>query len=205
MQRNDLNTRLADLLCRAGQGDAAAFRRLHGLVGGILSAYALRFVRKQELAEEVIQESLIAIWREAARFNPALSAPLTWMTRIVRNKAIDFIRAADTRQSEFDEAVFLAVHDPAIGPCEILEMREQNLRIRRGLAKLDGRQREAIELAFFQDMSHIEVAQAMTIPLGTVKTWIRRGCQQLRRDMTLIEQTQGNCHQLRAVSFGVAH
>lgn len=175
--------KLHDLLRRVSDGDSAAFRDLHASSARRLLPFALRIVRSRDLAEEVLQESFIAIWRDAARFDGARSAPMTWMITIVRNKAIDYVRANALRERMTDADLYDASAgflDPSAGPCELVELGQRRRDIEVGLTLLEIRAREAIELAFFEELSHGEVASRMTIPLGTVKTWIRRGCKQIR-------------------------
>lgn len=177
---------LVRLLRRVGGGDGNAFGTLHALCCGRLLACARRFVSSRDVAEEVVQESLIAIWRDAASFDSTRSAPMTWMMTIVRNKAIDNLRAGGRREllTEHDshDAAF-AGFDPAAGPCEAAELAQRSRQLQHGLATLGQLQRQAIELAFFHELTHGEVAAKMTLPLGTVKTWIRRGCTQVRRHL----------------------
>ncbi len=174
---------LSELLRRAGGGDGPAFRLLHALVAKRLLPVALRIVRSRHLAEEVLQESFIAIWRDAARFDASRAAAMTWMITIVRNKAIDCLRANALREhlTDHEQAELPGTWaDPAAGPCEMVEQAQRSRDIHDGLTALGQLPRRAIELAFFHDMTHDEVSLNMTIPLGTVKTWIRRGCQQIR-------------------------
>ena len=124
----------------------------------------------------------MAIWRDAASFDATRAAPLTWMSAIVRNKAVDYLRANQVgSRSASDDTASLQWRDPAAQPCEAAAAAQQRLQIGFALARLEDKPRRAIELAFFHDLTHGEVALEMTAPLGTVKTWIRRGCVSLRR------------------------
>ena len=187
MTTSDAQTdKLRVLLGRVGGGDSGAFRALHAGSARRLLPFALRIVKSRDLAEEVLQESFIAIWREAANYDSARAAPLTWMMTIVRNKAIDCVRANALRERLTDSArpeAPCSVADPTAGPCEMVELGQRRRLIDDGLTQLEVRPRQAIELAFFDELTHGEVAARMTIPLGTVKTWIRRGCKQIRRHM----------------------
>ena len=178
---------LTALLAQAGRGDAAAFRRLHACSASRLLPFAMRIVKTREVAEEVLQESFLAIWREAGHFDSARSAPMTWMSTIVRNKAVDYLRANRLREgltdADWDEAAWESRSDPRDDPCQLLERHQWRRQIDLGLTDLEAPHRTAIELAFFDELSHVQVARAMTLPLGTVKTWIRRGCQQMRTHM----------------------
>lgn len=179
---------LNSLLARTGRGDAAAFHALYLLSARPLLYRALRIVGCSASAEDVLQDSFIAIWRDAQQFDGTRSAPMTWMGAIVRNKGIDFLRANQQRDrltAIDDSREANALADLRAGPCEAAELRQQSILIGNGLKELKDIHREAIELAFFHELSHGEVAAEMTIPLGTVKTWIRRGCKQMRRHMAL--------------------
>lgn len=178
---------LDDLLEQSGRGDSAAFRRLHARTAGPLRPVALRIVRNGELSDEILQESFMAIWREACRFDGTLAAPFTWMSTIVRNKAIDHLRSNRLREGltdcEWDEVAWESRSDPRDDPCDLAERGQRRRQIQIGLATLGTSQRTAIELAFYDELSHVEVALEMTLPLGTVKTCIRRGCHKMRTHM----------------------
>lgn len=178
---------LVDLLEQSGRGDGAAFRRLHAHTAGPLLPCALRILRNRELSEDILQESFMAIWREAGRFDSTRAAPLTWMSTIVRNKAIDHLRSNRLRDGltdlEWDEAAWESRTDPRDDPCDLAERGQRRNQIQIGLTTLGAAQRTAIELAFYNELSHVEVALEMTLPLGTIKTWIRRGCYRMRTHM----------------------
>lgn len=178
---------LVDLLEQSGRGDCGAFRRLHARTAGPLLPCALRIVRNRELSEEILQESFMAIWRQAGRYDGARAAPLTWMSTIVRNKAIDHLRSNRLRNAltdrEWDEAAWESRSDPRDDPCDLAERGQRRRAIQIGLTTLEAAQRTAFELAFYDDLSHAEVALKMALPLGTIKTWIRRGCHEMRTHM----------------------
>ncbi len=177
---------LLALLRGVGDGDGHAFRALHAISVRRLLPFALRIVKSRALAEEVLQESFIAIWRDAFRYDCTRAAPITWMITIVRNKAIDCVRANALRERLTDDAPVEApcgLADPAAGPCDLVELGQRRRLIDDGLMQLALHPRRAIELAFFDELTHGEVAARMAIPLGTAKTWIRRGCRQIRSHM----------------------
>lgn len=184
MQAGDArNNRLAALLTQTAHGDHAAFRQLYAISSAPLYAIALRSVWSRETAEDVLQETFIAIWRDASTFDGARAGPLTWMKAIVRNKSIDWLRRNHARNfytvdwdGADEEQPCTAAHDP----CASAEREQRRRQIDSGLGRLDAQHRHAIELCFFKELSHAQVASEMTLPLGTVKTWIRRGCQQIR-------------------------
>jgi RNA polymerase sigma-70 factor (ECF subfamily) len=175
---------MVGLLASTAAGDSRAFQELYIQSFSRLLPYALRIVKSREQAEDILQESYIGIWRDAGRFDNARAAPMTWMATIVRNKAIDFLRSIPVRHGVFacdDSSAAILMCDSASGPVETLERHQSRQQIGSGLIRIDQKYRQVIELAFFQELSHPEVALKMTVPLGTVKTWIRRGCQQMRQ------------------------
>lgn len=168
----------------AAQRDATAFRSLYDATSAKLFGFALRILVKRELAEEVLQESFVAIWHNAGSYQSHLAAPMTWMTTIVRNKAFDLLRrtgdVAEIDGDQFDAEVMNALHDPAATPIEALTMSRDAKALAYCMSALEGMHRQVLGLAFFHDLSHSEVAQQMALPIGTVKTWIRRSLERLK-------------------------
>ena len=136
----------------------------------------------------MLQDSYLHIWRSASGYRGSLSPPLAWMGLVVRSRALDFLRRRRAERlhlnEEFDEAQ-LAAHgggsDESQGPLQLAEASEQAVALYQCLERLEGRQREVVSLAYLRDLSHGELAGQLQLPLGTVKTWIRRGLEQLRR------------------------
>jgi RNA polymerase sigma-70 factor (ECF subfamily) len=172
----------------AANRDAAAFRSLYDATSPKLFGFALRILGKRELAEEVMQESFVAIWHNAASYQSQLAAPMTWMTTIVRNKAYDQLRrsddAAELDSDQFNAEIMNALHDPAATPIEALTMSRDAKALAYCMTALEGLHRQVLGLAFFHDLSHSEVAQQMSLPIGTVKTWIRRSLERLKTCLT---------------------
>lgn len=171
------------LLGAAGR-DAAAFRCLYDATASRLYGFALRILGKPELAEEALQDGFIAIWDHAASYESAVAAPFTWMAAIVRHKAVDLLRrsghALEVEAGRFDSEVLEAARDPGATPAEALAASREARRLAWCLAALEGMQRQVLGLAFFHDLSYSEVAQQLALPLGTVKTWIRRSLERLK-------------------------
>jgi RNA polymerase sigma-70 factor (ECF subfamily) len=168
--------------------DADAFRLLYNATSPKLFGFALRILRKRELAEEALQESFVSIWHAAAGYQAHLAAPMTWMATIVRNKALDILRRTDD-DVELDAQgpgsdMFNALQDGGPSPLEGLELGSDARALALCMSQLEGAQRQAIGMAFYHDLSHSEVSRAMEIPLGTVKTWIRRGLERLKACLT---------------------
>ena len=176
----------------AGKRDAAAFKSLYEASSSKLFGFALRILHKRELAEEVLQESYVAIWNNAASYQSHLAAPMTWMATIVRNKAFDHLRRSDAAveidAEQFDGEVMNALHDPQATPIEALQMSGDAKALAWCMSALEGAHRQVVALAFYHDLSHSEVAEQMKLPIGTVKTWIRRSLEKLRTCLAKREQ-----------------
>lgn len=183
--------RLKSLLAATARRDAAAFRSLYDATSAKLFAFALRILTKRELAEEVLQESFVNIWNNASGYQSSLAAPMTWMTTIVRNKAFDMLRRQDNTveidADTFDKEVMDALESTSPTPIEALQMSGDAKALARCMSGLEGLHRQAIALAFYHDLSHSEVAEQMKLPMGTVKTWIRRGLEKLRLCLSKLE------------------
>jgi RNA polymerase sigma-70 factor (ECF subfamily) len=164
--------------------DALAFRALYDATSPKLFGFALRILVKREWAEEVLQESFINIWNNADSYQASLAAPMTWITTIVRNKAFDFLRRMDSAveidADTFDKEVMNAMESAAATPLEALQLSGDAKALADCLARLEGLHRQAIALSFYHDLSHSEVAAQMQLPIGTVKSWIRRGLASLK-------------------------
>lgn len=173
---------LADLLSRCALGDRAAFERLYRQTSAQLFGLTLRIVRDQDLAAEVLQEGFVKIWSHAGDFRPERATAMTWMGSILRNQAIDQIRRAAARPTltePVEELHWLA--DEADGPQDQVEQAQQNRILHACLEQLEGPQRRAMVLAYFHGLTHEELAAHMDKPLGTVKSWLRRGLLRLKK------------------------
>jgi RNA polymerase sigma factor (sigma-70 family) len=180
-------------LLATGRHDAAAFRRLYDASSAKLFGFALRILTKHELAEEVLQESFVAIWSNASSYQSHLAAPMTWMATIVRNKAIDLLRRVDGPALEldaepFDNEVMNALRDPSASQIDALCISSDAKSLAWCMTALEGLQRQALALAYYHDLSHSEVAAQLQLPIGTVKTWIRRSLEKLRTCLAKREQ-----------------
>jgi RNA polymerase sigma-70 factor (ECF subfamily) len=185
-QEIDRDDQLYRLLAAVALQDRAAFRRLYEATSAQLFGFALRVLHKEELAEEAVQDAFVAIWHAAAGYQVHLASPLTWMVTIVRNKALDIRRRALADgggvRVELEDADSLA--DLAAGPHEQAQRSRDAQALARCMDTLAGRQRQAIGMAYLHDLSHSDVAARLDLPLGTVKTWIRRGLERLRDCLT---------------------
>jgi RNA polymerase sigma-70 factor (ECF subfamily) len=179
------NDRLRVLLAACAKRDQSAFSRLYDATSAKLFAVALRMLKREDWAEEVLQDCYISIWNNASSYTAGLSAPMTWMTSIVRNRCLDWLRRPRLEVSaepddEDGESLIDSMASTDPGPLEALESASDAQALRRCLAQLEAKQRDAIMLAFYEGLSHSELADRLQHPLGTVKTWVRRGLERLK-------------------------
>ncbi|MES2047122.1 MAG: sigma-70 family RNA polymerase sigma factor [Pseudomonadota bacterium] len=175
-------------LVAVARQDASAFRALYEATSPKLFGFVLRILQKRELAEEVLQESFVNIWNNAGSYQSSLAAPMTWITTIVRNRAFDLLRKLSNGQQHeveidaeyFDAEIMNALESGEATPLQALELSQDAAALASCMARLEALHRQAMALAFYHDLSHSEVAEQMNLPMGTVKTWIRRGLDKLR-------------------------
>lgn len=162
------------LLQKVGGGDREALGALFQREAGRLIAVARRIVRRREIAEEVVQESFVAAWRHAARFDPARGRARAWLSTIVRNRALNVIR--DGGRLDFADENTLAEYRNRADEAEAaFDMLGEGEALKRCLDSLEPLRRRSILLSYVVGYSHGEIASELTVPVGTVKAWIRRG------------------------------
>ena len=171
---------LQDLLAATARGDRAAFQRAYQLSSSRLYPIALRLLSRRDAADEVLQEAYVLIWRKATLYRPEKGRPLAWMAAIVRNCAIDRLRseARQPRTTETWDEAAEAKADPSVMAMPEADRIDPGLQ--RCLEQLQESQRHAILLAYYHGMTHEELSAQLAVPLGTVKSWVRRGLLQLR-------------------------
>jgi RNA polymerase sigma-70 factor (ECF subfamily) len=180
----DRSARLAELLARTALSDQTAYGELYRLTASHLYAVALRILREPAAAEDVLQEAFVSVWHHAASYSTAKAKPQTWLTSIVRNRCLDQLRRREpetvtmTRDENEAEMEFETPGPTAI---ELLLAGAEANSVRDCVDRLDGGQKQAVALAFFQGLSHAELAGHLRQPLGTVKSWVRRGLERLKQ------------------------
>ena len=181
---------LARLLSRSALGDRQAFAQLYERTSGHLYAVLLRIQRDRDMATDLLQEVYISAWKAAGNFDAQQSQPLTWLTHIARNKAIDSLRRAQAQprmesvHADIDDEdrpdLDQRMADDSPGPEQLLERASDARQLSLCMQDLSPPQRQSVALAFFDGLSHAEVAQQMREPLGTVKSWVRRALMTLK-------------------------
>jgi RNA polymerase sigma-70 factor (ECF subfamily) len=170
---------LSGLIARVARGDRRALNAVYDRTSAKLYGVCLRIARDRDAADDILQNVYLKVWSRAGRFNPDFASPITWLCAIARNTAIDWVRKhgspvlsvpgpAQATDAGFNEAL------------EVMTAGEDRAEIFDCLEALSPQQQRAITLAFFDGLSHSELATTMRTPLGTTKSWIRRGLLELR-------------------------
>lgn len=180
--RMDIPANAADqaLLARLSGGDATALRALYDVCAGRAMSIAYRVLASRSEAEEVVQETFVQVWRQAASYDASRGGAMAWIATIVRSRALDRLRS----RAASERAVARSEDDPdsqptAPAPAELAAQRELRAQVMAALAALPVEQRSAIELAYYEGLSHSEIAARLGDPLGTVKTRVRLGLAKL--------------------------
>ncbi len=167
------------LLAIAVSQDRKAFAELFNFVAPRIKAFMMRSGSTPELAEEIAQEAMLLVWRKASYFDPARAGAMTWIFTIARNLRIDIQRKAkSSNQAVGEDPDIVQVMEPT--PEDILFVRVDEERVRAALQGLSSEQEAIIRLSFFRDRPHSEIARELDLPLGTVKSRIRRALGKLR-------------------------
>lgn len=170
---------LVDALVATGREDRPAFARLYRLTSSKLFGICFRICGEQQAAEDVLSEVYLTVWRRAGAFEPGRASPITWLATIARNRAIDWVRAApNRRRAPLDDAAQIV--DPSPAADERVIAQDERHRIHDCLETLEPKTRDAIRTAFFDGATYAEIAAARSVPLGTMKSWVRRGLARLK-------------------------
>lgn len=179
--------RLADALVRTGNDDRHALHEVYALTSAKLFGICLRVCGEPQAAEDVLHEVYLTIWQRAAAWNPARGAAITWLAAVARNRAIDWRRANRKMCGTISIDHASSVADPAVDAETALLSVESARHVRACLETLDPRHRAAIRAAFFDGATYVELAERHGVPLGTMKSWVRRGLAKMGGDLQQIE------------------
>ena len=171
---------LERLLAAVAAGDARAFERLYHATSAKLFGVCLRLLSDRDEAEDAVQEAYAAIWRKAAQYDAAIASPISWLAMIAHNKAIDRLRSDGAARNSVPIEFASEVSDTAPGAPALAEHAGETRQLDRCLDQLEARRRTLIRTAFFEGATYEELARRTDTPIGTVKSWIRRGLMQLR-------------------------
>ena len=173
-----------ELLARAATGDQQAFAELYDRSSSLLFTLALRILGDRDEAAEVLQEVYLEVWRKVVRYNPARGSPTAWLVTMTRSRALDRLRSRAARGYGMTDSIqntpLTDLPDGNPGPLQASADLELRARVEKALVELPEAQREALELAYYQGLSHTEIAARLNEPLGTVKTRIQLGMSKLR-------------------------
>ena len=187
MDSNSADHRLIELLDQIAGADSRALKQLYELTSSRLYGLALRIVREPQWAEDTLQDTFLSVWRSAGSYRASLSPPMAWLGLMVRSRALDLIRRQNAEgfklTQELDDTLADTLESDMPDPMQMSLASQQSQALHVCLSRLENKQREVVSLAYLRDLSHAELAAQLQLPLGTVKTWIRRGLDQLRTCM----------------------
>lgn len=171
---------LAEALGRVAAGNREALHEVYQRTAAKLFGVCLRILGDRNEAEDALQEIYLTVWRRAGSFDPARASPITWLSVLARNRAIDALRSSGRpRDTAPIEAAF-AVADPGPDALSQLSAGQDRGRLMVCVDELEARQSAAIRAAFFDGLNYPELAERNAVPLGTMKSWMRRGLLKLR-------------------------
>jgi RNA polymerase sigma-70 factor, ECF subfamily len=177
------------LLEGVARGDEHALARVYERTCAHLLGVAQRILGRQQVAEDVLQDAFVSVWKNAGSYDAKVSQPMTWLITIVRNRALDVLRAEGRRsettlETDADDeggaGGVLATLTTGESALDLFATATESMQIRQCMEGLEPACRQGLALAYYQGLSHSEVAEQMGSPLGSVKTWIRRGLAQLK-------------------------
>ena len=172
------NDNLLSLLYYTSQGDKHAFSTLYQQTSGKLFAISLNMLSNRAHAEEVLQDAFIKIWHNASEYNASKGTVISWMISIVRYRSLDALRYNKVRKEQ-------TMGDDDFDIQSVDVNYDENTKLVNCIEQLEPQQKQAIHLAYYKGLSHSELVDHIESPLGTVKSWIRRGLTQLQRCLTL--------------------
>ena len=171
------------LLLRVGAGDEGAFRELFARYAAVSHALAFRLVRQAQVAEEIVQEAFLAVWRTPERYDPARGSVRSWLMGTVHHRAVDAVRREQAQRRRTDQAAALApriAEDPIDDVVSALDLPRERRLVQKALAGLPDEQRDVIQRMYFDGMSQSQIAERTGLPLGTVKSRTLLAMRRLR-------------------------
>ncbi len=172
---------LVTLIGRTALSDRSAFKALYDETAPHIYALLLRMLRRRDIAEEILQDTYLKVWQRASDYHSERGQVLTWLASIARYRALDLIRGRSLSNSEGDDTHGLP--SDSDNPGSGIELDGDRLKLNTCLETLSADQRQSIALAFYRGFTHEEMAMNLDVPLGTVKSWIRRGLKSLKECM----------------------
>jgi RNA polymerase sigma-70 factor (ECF subfamily) len=173
---------LTSVIAAVAAGDDVAFASLYDALAPTVFGVVKRVLRDPAQAEEVTQEVFVELWRQATRYDPSRGSPRTWAVTIAHRRAVDRVRSEQAHRDRHAVVGAAAVESPPSPEDESLDVDDRR-RAREALGGLPAAQREALELAYYDGLTHVQIAERLDVALGTVKTRIRDGLIRLRSNM----------------------
>ncbi len=178
MPADTASNEITDLISRCALRDRAAFKLLYERTNAKLFGVTLRILKNRADAEEAIQEVYVKIWQRADRFVPGNTSPISWLVAIARNHALDVLRARRPASEDIDEALDIA--DDGLSPEQATAVGQERGRIEACLRTLENDRAEAVKGAYLEGYSYEELAERFSVPLNTMRTWLRRSLMRLK-------------------------
>jgi RNA polymerase sigma-70 factor (ECF subfamily) len=175
----DVRARLVSALHLTAAGDRSGLRHVYDLTSAKLFGICLRISGDREAAEDILQDVYVKVWRRAASFDERLASPISWLAMIARNTAIDWRRTQHRHDAAGEDALGAVADDAPLADA-VMQQDEVRQRLLSCLDGLDIKQSDAIRRTFLGGLTYHELAERMETPLGTIKSWIRRGMQGLK-------------------------
>jgi RNA polymerase sigma-70 factor (ECF subfamily) len=171
---------LEGLLSQIALGNRAAFAQLYQATANRLFGICLRVLAQRSEAEDALQDVYTSVWRKASQFDPAKASATAWLAMIARNKSIDRLRSMPFQQARASLDLAQNIEDPAASPAQAVQTATDRAQLEHCLERLEPKRQSLIRSAFFDGLTYEELAAKIEAPLGSIKSWIRRGLLQLR-------------------------